>query len=32
LVSLRVKNWNFTITSQYFSHAFSRSWFNILVS
>jgi hypothetical protein len=22
----------FTITSKYFSHAFSRSWFDILVS
>ena len=32
LVSLPVKNWGFTITSQYFSHAFSRSWFDILVS
>jgi len=32
LVFLPVKNWGFTITSQYFSHAFSRSWFDILVS
>jgi hypothetical protein len=32
LVSLSVKNWGFTITSQYFSHAFPRSWFDILVS
>jgi hypothetical protein len=26
------KNWGFTITSQYLSYAFPRSWFDILVS